>query len=201
MHLFVRPSVRLSVCLCRACLPEGHNDSCMEVGSVPAFMPMRPLKVHTAMYSHGILLAGMEKDNAKDGDDLICLFEDLAGRNTAPTPLSSSPVVYPSQSPSMREGICIPHDLSRMPCITGKIQDIREGCMSIHCSASSIIKSLNATSATSAAFGTQDETPHAHLSPYDPVSDPSECPPGPALAIARAGQPNSKLTVNLYLEQ
>jgi hypothetical protein len=201
MHLFVRPSVCLSVCLYRACLPEGHNDSCMEVGSVPAFMPMRPLKVHTAMYSHGILLAGMEKDNAKDGDDLICLFEDLAGRNTAPTPLSSSPVVYPSQSPSMREGICIPHDLSRMPCITGKIQDIRESCMSIHCSASSIIKSLNATSATSAAFGTQDETPHAHLSPYDPISDPSECPPGPALAIARAGQPNSKLTVNLYLVQ
>ena len=178
----------------RSSLPEGHVESSMEAGSVPAYMPMRQLKIHTAMYSHGMLLTAMEKDNAKDGDDLMCLFEDLAGRNAATAMPSSAATttVFPSQAPSMREGICIPHGLTGLPSVNGKIQDIRESCMSVHCNTPSALQSLYAESATSAAaFASQDDSPHNDLLPYDSSSDPSECPPGPAQAIARAGQPNS----------
>ena len=64
--------------------------------------------------------------------------------------------------------------------------------MSVHCNTPSALQSLYAESATAAAaFASQDDSPHNDLLPYDSSSDPSECPPGPAQAIARAGQPNS----------
>ena len=164
------------------------------MGSIPAYMPMRPLKVHTAMYSHGLLLAAMERDNPKEGDDLLSIFEDLAGRNSTPnvSPSLSSTSVYPSQPPSMREGLCIPHGASGLPSITGKIHDIKESCMSLHCDVPSVLQSLYMTSATSADYGTQEGSTHNDPLPYDPAKDHSECPLGTAAAIARAGQPNGE---------
>ena len=179
---------------CRSSLPDGHVEGSAEVGSMPAYMPMRPLKVHTAMYSHGLLLAAVERDNPKEGDDLLSLFEDLAGRNSTPSasPILNSTAVYPSQPPSMREGLCVPHGASGLPSVTGKIHDIKESCMSLHCDVPSVLQSLYMTSATSADYGTQESNTHNDLLPYDPVKDHSECPLGTAVAIARAGQPNGE---------
>ena len=145
-------------CFTRCSLPSGQIESSMEVGSVPVHMPMRPLKIHSAMYSHGLFLAGLEKENEK-GDDFLCLFEDLAGRNAAPTvpATGTATVVYPSQSPSMREGICIPHTLSGLPAVTGKIHDIKESCAYIHSEVPSVLQSLCASSSTGngISFGNQ----------------------------------------------
>ena len=79
-------------------------------------MPMRPLKIHSAMCSHGLFFVGLEKENnqriGENDDDLLCLFEDLAGRNVMPMIPTATTTIFPSQPPSMREGICIPHTLS-----------------------------------------------------------------------------------------
>ena len=146
------------------------------------------------MYSHGLLLAAMERDNPKEGDDLLSIFEDLAGRNSAPSasPVLTSTSVYPSQAPSMREGLCVPHGALGLPSVTGKIHDIKESCMSLHCDVPSVLQSLYITSATSADYGTQEGNTHNDLLPYDSVKDHSECPTGTALAIAGAGRPNGE---------
>ena len=77
---------------------------------------MRPLKIHSAMCSHGLFFVGLEKENnqriGENDDDLLCLFEDLAGRNVIPMIPTATTTIFPSQPPSMREGICIPHTLS-----------------------------------------------------------------------------------------
>ena len=61
------------------------------------------------------------------------------------------------QSPSMREGICIPHTLSGLPAVTGKIHDIKESCAYIHSEVPSVLQSLCASSSTGngISFGNQ----------------------------------------------
>jgi hypothetical protein len=146
---------------------------------------------YIGIYSNGLLFAGMGKENSKDGDDLLCLFEDLAGRNTIPTApaaaTGSQSVVFPSQSPSLREGICVPCDPAGRPAISGKVHDIKESCMAIHNTEAATLLSLYSSSAVSLS-GT-DESPYNDLPQANFLVDPSECPPGPALVLAAAGVP------------
>ena len=69
-----------------------------------------------------------------EGDELMCIFEDLAGRSQ----LNQGLTVYATQPPAMREGVCVPRGNNGytteevFSLVRGKIHDIRESCLSIH---------------------------------------------------------------------
>ena len=115
----------------------GMSGADVEAGSVPAFLPMCALDVHTGAYAHGLLVtamsraAGAGRGAAADGDELLCLFEDLTGR--AGGAQAGAPPCYPSQAPSMREGVCVPREWpDGSSIVRGRIHDVRESCLAIH---------------------------------------------------------------------
>jgi hypothetical protein len=180
----------------RCSLPGSQIENGMELGCVPAYLPMNPLKIHTGMYAHGLLFAATDKESTKD-DNLLCLFEDLAGRNTVPTAPVGGNMVFPTQIPSLREGVCMASDDNGNPVIKGAIFDIKESCMNNDDAL--VMQSLYATSSTSVSYGISEDTPHNELPPYNPLTDASESPPGPGLAISSAGQTFGELFENICL--
>ena len=122
----------------------------LQAGSVPAYLPMRALDIHTGAYAHGLLVAAMSKsagssgrNQAVEGDELVCIFEDLAGRRALPAPLLGSPTLttFPGQAPSLREGVCVPRDgPDGVSLVRGKIHDIKESCLAIHSAEAEILQ-------------------------------------------------------------
>jgi hypothetical protein len=83
----------------------------------------RPLRFHTAYYSHGLWVTGMERVGIKGGDDLFCLHDnpsDIPYAHRAVQTSSTHPI------PETGEHFCVPEDSSGLPAVSGKIHDIRE---------------------------------------------------------------------------
>ena len=83
----------------------------------------RPLRFHTASYSHGLWVTGMERVGIKGGDHLLCLHDDPSG-----IPYTHRAVQSSNTQPihETMEYFCVPEDSTGQPAVTGKIHDLRE---------------------------------------------------------------------------
>lgn len=75
------------------------------------YLHISPSSPPSGMYSNGLLLAGIDKEGLNEGNDLLCIYEDLIGRNIVPTNKGDGGV-FPSQAPSLREGVCVACDVN-----------------------------------------------------------------------------------------
>ena len=83
----------------------------------------------------------------------------------------------------MQEDVCVPYCMS-VPSVSHKIHGIAEVCTYVHDDLATAVLSLFDTSGSSQSTTSIAlyNTPHSYN--YDPLTDPTECPPGPACALA-----------------
>ena len=122
----------------------------LENGSAPSYMPSQALKVSSALYSQGVTMLALDKQ--QHPDELVCLFEDLVGRAHLTLGL---PPAY--QHPSMREGVCIGLDETTSG---GKIYAIKENCAQIHFPDVARLRAMFAHSSTPPNSSIRDASHH-----------------------------------------